>query len=399
MVSTVGSRDAVIVDVVRTASGRGRPGGGLAGVHPVDLLSQTIEALLGRTEALDPGAVDDVLVGCVSQVGEQSATPGRMAWLGAGLPAHVPATTIDRKCGSSQQAVHFAAQGIQAGAYDVAIAGGVESMSRVAMGSARGSADPYGARVSERFAPGLVSQGVAAELVAARWKLSRAELDEFAVRSHRLAAAAQETGAFDRETVPVVTPAGAFARDETIRAGSTVEKLGELRAVFETDELTERFPEVSWSVTAGNASQITDGASAALLMSRARCDELGLTPRARVHAMSVVGDDPLLMLTGPIPATHKVLAKAGLSLADIDHVEVNEAFASVPLAWLAEFDIDPGRLNPRGGAIALGHALGASGTRLLTTMLCALEDADQQFGLELMCEAGGMANATIIERL
>lgn len=391
--------DVVIVDAVRTPSGRGRTGGALAEVHPVDLLAQTIETLLQRSPALDPGTVDDVMVGCVSQVGEQSATPGRMAWLGAGLPAHVPATTIDRKCGSSQQAVHFAAQAIASGQADVVVAGGVESMSRVVMGSARMGADPYGVRVAERFAPGLVSQGVAAELVAARWKLSRAELDDYSVRSHELAAAAQDSGAFDREVIAIDTPAGPVARDETIRRGTTSAKLGELRAVFETPELAARFPEIDWSVTAGNSSQITDGASALLVMSRAHADRLGLTPRARVHSMAVVGDDPLLMLTGPIPATRKVLDRAGVALADIEHIELNEAFAPVPLAWLAEFDVDPARVNPRGGAIALGHPLGASGTRLMTTMLHALEDNDQRFGLQLMCEAGGMANATLIERL
>jgi acetyl-CoA acyltransferase len=391
--------DVVIVDAVRTASGRGRAGGGLADVHPVDLLSQVLQTLLERNAEVDPGAVDDVLIGCVSQVGEQSATPGRMAWLGAGYPAHVPSTTIDRKCGSSQQAVHFAAQGIRAGAYDIAVAGGVESMSRVAMGSARLGADPYGARIASRFAPGLVSQGVAAELVAARWNLSRATLDRLAVDSHDRAAATQSAGGFDREVIAVDTQTGVFDRDETIRPGSTVEKLGGLKAVFETPELAERFPEVTWSVTAGNSSQIVDGASALLLMSGRRCAELGLSPRARIHSMAVVGDDPLLMLTGPIPATHRVLESSGLALRDLDHVELNEAFASVPLAWLAEFDLDPARMNPRGGAIALGHALGSSGTRLMTTMLHALEDNDQQFGLQLMCEAGGMANATIIERL
>jgi acetyl-CoA acetyltransferase family protein len=391
-------RDVVIVDAVRTASGRGRTGGALAEVHAVDLLAQTLTALVGR-HSLDPGIVDDVLIGCVSQVGEQSATPGRMAWLGAGFPAHVPATTIDRKCGSSQQAVHFAAQGILAGSYDIAIAGGIESMSRVTMGSARLDADPYGAMVADRFAPGLVSQGVAAELVANRYKLDRVALDEYAVRSHQLSAAAQASGRFDREIIPIETPTGTFARDESIRPGSTLESLAGLRAVFETPALRTRFPEVEWSVTAGNSSQITDGASALLLMTRVKADELGFTPRARIHSMAVCGDDPLLMLTAPIPATHRVLARSGLALSDIDHVELNEAFASVPLAWLSQFDIDPARLNPRGGAIALGHPLGASGGRLMTTMLHALEDNDQQFGLQLMCEAGGMANATIIERL
>ncbi|CAM3275925.1 thiolase family protein [Nocardioides dubius] len=393
------STDVVIVDAIRTPSGRGKAGGALAGVHPVDLLSQTIESLLQRSAAVDPGAVDDVIIGCVSQVGEQSATPGRMAWLGAGFPAHVPATTIDRKCGSSQQAVHFAAQAIASGEADIVVAGGVESMSRVVMGSARMGAEPYGARVAERFAPGLVSQGVAAELVAARWELSRTELDELSARSHEWAAAAQDSGAFDREIISVSTPDGDVVRDESIRRGTTVEKLAGLKPVFETPELSARFPEVTWSVTAGNSSQIIDAASALLIMSRARATELGLTPRARIHSMAVVGDDPLLMLTGPIPATHKVLARAGLSIGDIDHVELNEAFAPVPLAWQAEFGVDPAKLNPRGGAIALGHALGASGTRLMTTMLHALEDNDQRFGLQLMCEAGGMANATIIERL
>lgn len=399
MVNSPDPRDVVVVDAVRTPTGKGKAGAALADVHPVDLLSQTLESLLGRSPSLDPGDVDDVIIGCVSQVGEQSATPGRMAWLGAGFPAHVPATTIDRKCGSSQQAVHFAAQAIRAGEQDVVVAGGVESMSRVVMGSARMGADPYGERVAARYAPGLVSQGVAAELVAARWGLSRAAMDELAVRSHELAGQAQSSGRFDREIVPVQTPAGRVDRDETIRTGTTTEKLAGLRAVFETPELAARFPEVDWSVTAGNSSQIVDGASALLLMSRERAEQLGLTPRARIHTMSVVGDDPLLMLTGPIPATHRVLARSGLSLSDIDHVELNEAFASVPLAWLAEFDLDPARLNPRGGAIALGHPLGSSGTRLMTTMLHALEDADQRFGLQLMCEAGGMANATILERL
>ncbi|TYL46376.1 thiolase family protein [Nocardioides sp. BGMRC 2183] len=391
--------DVVIVDAVRTPSGRGKAGGALADVHPVDLLSQTIETLVGRSPALDPASVDDVIVGCVSQVGEQSATPGRLAWLAAGYPAHVPATTIDRKCGSSQQAVHFAAQGIRSGEYDVVVAGGVESMSRVVMGSARMGADPYGARIAERYQPGLVSQGVAAELVTARWKLSRTELDEYSARSHELAARAQDAGEFAREVIGIDTPSGRVDADETIRRGTTAEKLAGLRAVFETDELSARFPEIDWSITAGNSSQITDGASALLLMSRRRADELGLTPRARIHTMSVVGDDPLLMLTGPIPATDKVLERSGLSIGEIDHVELNEAFAPVPLAWLAEFNADPDRVNPRGGAIALGHPLGASGTRLMTTMLHALEDNDQQFGLQLMCEAGGMANATIIERL
>jgi acetyl-CoA acyltransferase len=390
--------EVVIVDAVRTASARGRDGGALARVHPVDLLARTFRGLLDRHD-LDPGIVDDVLVGCVSQVGEQSATPGRMAWLGAGLPPHVPAATIDRKCGSSQQALHFAAQAIMAGCHDVVIAAGVESMSRVRMGSARMDTDPYGSQVAERYAPGLVSQGIAAELVAARWNLGRDELDEYAVRSHRLAGEARDGGAFDREIIPIETPSGPFDRDETIRSGSTVDKLGMLKPAFERDDAAARFPEVGWHITAGNSSQITDGAAALLLMSAARCAGLGLTPRARVHAMAVCGDDPLLMLTAPIPVTHRILDRTGLSLDRIDHIEINEAFASVPLAWLGEFGADPARVNPRGGAIALGHPLGASGARLATTMLHALEDGGGRYGLQLMCEAGGMANATIIERL
>jgi acetyl-CoA acyltransferase len=390
------SRDAVIVDAVRTPIGRGKEGGALSNVHPVDLLAQTFTALLGRND-VEPGTVDDVLVGCVSQVGEQSATPGRMAWLGAGLPAHVPATTIDRKCGSSQQALHFAAQGILAGAYDITIVAGVESMSRVPMGSARMNADPFGEQARARFAPGLVSQGVAAELVAARWKLDRESLDDYASRSHRLAAAAQDP--FRREIIAIPTPTGVFEADETVRPGTTAERLASLQPAFEQPELSERFPEIRWSITAGNSSQITDGASALLVMSARKCAELGLRPRARIEAMAVCGDDPLLMLTAPIPATRRVLERSGVTLSQIDHVEVNEAFAPVPLAWLAEFDIDPAKLNPRGGAIALGHPLGASGARLMTTMLHALEDNGQRVGLQVMCEAGGMANATIIERL
>ncbi|MCZ4500284.1 MAG: acetyl-CoA acetyltransferase [Marmoricola sp.] len=392
------SNDVVIVDALRTGSGRGKAGGGLADVHPVDLLAQTFTTLFERT-GIDPGLVDDVLVGCVSQVGEQSATPGRMAWLGAGFPAHVPAATIDRKCGSSQQAVSFAAQAIRARDNNVVVVGGVESMSRVVMGSARMGADPYGEQVAERFSPGLVSQGVAAELVAARWNLSRTELDEYAALSHERATAHLDAGSFARETIAISTPHGIFDADETIRPGSTAEKLGGLRAVFETPELAARFPEVTWGVTAGNSSQIIDGASAMLLMSGAKAAELGLEPRARIRSVVAVGSDPLLMLTGPIPATHKILARTGLALGDIDHVELNEAFASVPLAWLAELGADRSRLNPRGGAIALGHALGSSGTRLMTTMLHGLEDNGQRLGLQLMCEAGGMANATVIERL
>jgi acetyl-CoA acyltransferase len=386
--------EAVIVDAIRTPIARGKLGGDLSEVHPVDLLAQTLQHLVARSD-LDPGTVDDVLIGCVSQVAEQSATPGRMAWLGAGFPAHVPAVTIDRKCGSSQQAVSFAAQAIISGQADIIVAGGVESMSRVPMGSARQGADPYGARVGERYFPGLTSQGVSAELVAAKWGISREELDTYAVRSHTLAGASD----FSREIVPIQTPSGEVSTDSTIRHGTTVDRLAGLTSPFRTDELAERFPEIGWNVTAGNSSQITDGASALLVMSRDRAQALGLRARARLHSMTVVGDDPLLMLTAPIPATHRILERSGLTIGDIDHIEINEAFASVPLAWLREFDVDEALVNPRGGAIALGHPLGASGARLMTTMLHALEDTGGRFGLQLMCEAGGMANATIIERL
>ena len=290
------------------------------------------------------------------------ATPGRQAWLSAGFPVHVPSVTIERKCGSGQQAVEFAAHGIIAGAYDIVIAGGVESMSRVPMGSARMGADPWGAGVAERF-PGLVPQGVSAELVADKWGLSRVQLDEYAARSQARAAAVARSGGFDDELATVTVEGTKVEADESIRPDTTVERLAGLKAVFGTPEMAERFPEIEWKVTAGNSSQITDGAAALLLMSEEMAARLGLRPRARIHASSVVGDDPLLMLTGPIPATHKVLARAGLSLSDIDAVEVNEAFASVPLAWQAEFPVADAILNPRGGAVALGHPLGASGAR------------------------------------
>lgn len=389
--------NALIVDALRTPTGRGRKDGALASIHPVDLLGQAITSLLDRT-GVDPGEVDDVIIGCVSQTGEQSATPGRMAWLSAGLPTHVPATTIDRKCGSSQQAIHFAAQGIQAGAYDIVVAGGVESMSRVPMGSARAGADPFGPTVTKRYYPGLVSQGVAAELVAAKFDISRAAQDEYAYRSHQLASAANQY--FSREIIPVSSIDGnRILQDETIRADTTVERLAELNTVFETAELTKRFPDISWSVTAGNASQISDAASVMLLVSERKSRELRLDPRARILEMTTVGDDPMLMLTAPIPTTEKILRRANMSLDKIDHFEINEAFAPVPLAWQKHFRADFDKINPRGGAIALGHPLGASGTRLMTTMLHALEDNNQRFGLQLMCEAGGMANGTIIERL
>lgn len=389
---------AVIVEAIRSPMGRAKPDGSLAEVHPVDLLSQVLEQLVRKT-GIDPGSVDDVICGCVSQAGEQAGTPGRLAWLAAGLPLHVPSTTIDRKCGSSQQAVHFAAQAIMSGAQDIVIACGVESMSRVPMGSSRMGKNTTGARFDARYAPGLVGQGVSADLVAAKWGLTRADLDAYAARSHERAHAAQTSGGFTREIVGIDTPNGHVIADETIRPGTTPDKLAGLKAVFENEELSARFPQIHWSTTAGNASQMTDGASAMLIMSEQRATQLGLRPRARFVAFDVVGDDPLYMLSAPIPATQRVLAKARMQLDAIDHYEINEAFASVPLAWQKEMKADGARLNPRGGAIALGHPLGASGIRLMTTMLHAMEDSGQRYGLQSMCEAGGMANATIIERL
>ena len=390
--------EAVIVDAVRSPMGRGKQGGALSSVHAVDLLAAVLQGLVERT-GIDPGTVDDVMVGCVGQAGEHSATPGRQAWLAAGYPVHVPSVTIERKCGSGQQALEFAVQSIVAGANDLVIAAGLESMSRVPMGSARMGADPHGPGVRSRF-PDLVPQGVSAELVADKWGLSRLQLDEYAARSHERAAAVAAAGGFDDEIVPVTTPEGTVvSSDESIRPGTTVEKLGTLKAAFGTEEMHERFPAIEWKVTAGNSSQITDGASALLVMSAERAAALGLRPRARIVASSVVGDDPVLMLTGPIPATAKALARAGMTIDQIDAVEVNEAFASVPLAWQAEFGVDETKLNPRGGAIALGHPLGASGARLMTTLLNHLEQTGGRYGLQTMCEAGGMANATIVERL
>ncbi|MBA3742258.1 thiolase family protein [Sporichthya sp.] len=398
-------RDAVLVDAVRSPMARGKapkdgkPGGALSGVHPVELLGQTVKALLNRNAALDPGEVEDFIVGCVSQVAEQAGCPGRWAWLAAGLPEHVPSTTVDRRCGSSQQAADFAAQGVIAGAYDVVIAGGVESMSRVPMGSARMGADVYGPSATARYAPGLVPQGISAELVAARWKISREQLDAYSARSHQRAAAAAEAGAFANEIIAITTPDGSAEYDETIRPTTTAEGLAGLKCAFENADMAARFPEISWSVTAGNSSQITDGAAVMLIMSAERAAALGLRPRARFHAFAVASDDPITMLSGPIPATEKALKRSGLSIDQIDHYEVNEAFASVPLAWAEHFGVDQAKLNPRGGAIALGHPLGASGARLMTTMLNSLEATGGRFGLQTMCEAGGMANATIIERL
>ena len=391
-------QQAVIVDAIRTPMGRAKPDGSLTELHPTELLAQVLSGLIDRNH-LDPGLVDDVITGCVSQVGEQSASPGRVAWLAAGYPEHVPSTTIDRKCGSSQQSVHFAAQGIMAGAYEIAIACGVESMSRVPMGTARMDKNPYGPHFEQRYAPGLVGQGVSADLVAAKWGLTRSELDAYAAMSHERAHQARESGQFDREIITIQTPSGPTSKDQTIRPGTTAEGLSQLKPVFQNDKLSARFPQVQWHTTAGNSSQMSDGAAGLLIMSERMANKLGLRPRARFVGFDVCGDDPLLMLTAPIPATRRVLAKTGMKLDDIGHYEINEAFAPVPLAWRKEFAADMQRLNPRGGAIALGHPLGASGARLMTTMLHAMEDNQIRYGLQSMCEAGGMANATIIERL
>jgi acetyl-CoA acyltransferase len=391
--------EAVIVDVVRTPSGRGRPDGELSDIHPADLLASVLIELVNRT-GIDPAVVDDVIGGCVTQTGEQAGNLTRTAVLSAGFPESVPAVTIDRQCGSSQQAAAFAAQGVMAGAYDIAIACGVESMSRVPLGSNVGDAARGGALMHTRYPEGLVGQGVSAELIAARWDISRAELDDFAAGSHQRAAAAAASGAFEGELVAVPTPdSGSVVADETIRPDTTAARLAALKPSFRTDELAARFPQLEWRITAGNSSPLTDGASAALIMSPEAASRLGLRPRARFHSFAVAGSDPLFMLTGILPATRSLLRRSGLRLDEIDAYEVNEAFASVPLLWQREFDADPARLNPHGGAIALGHALGSSGTRLLATLLNELESTGGRYGLQTMCEGGGTANATLIEVL
>ena len=383
--------EAVIVDAVRTPSGRGKPGGMLSDIHPVDLLATVLRALVERS-GIDPALIDDVIGGCLSQVARQSVNVTRNAVLAAGFPETVPATTIDRQCGSSQQAVAFAAQGVIAGAYDIVIACGVEQMSRNPIGFATLGEDPYGPGVAARYPDGLVGQGISAELIAARWNLGRDELDAYAARSHRLAAASD----FSREIVPV---GDLPIVDETVRPRTTETALAELRPAFEDAAIGERFPEIEWRITAGNSSPLTDGASATLIMSEEKAALLGLTPRARFRGFAVGGSDPIEMLTGVIPVTERLLARTGFGIDDIDTYEVNEAFASVPLAWQHDLHADPERLNPRGGAIALGHPLGASGTRLLTTMLGTLAATGARFGLQAMCEGGGMANATLIERI
>ncbi|NKZ78032.1 acetyl-CoA acetyltransferase [Prescottella equi] len=395
--------EAVIVDAVRLASGKGKPGGALSGTHPVELLAHVLRALVDRN-GLDPVRVDDVIGGCVQQVGEQALNISRTALLSAGFPESVPATTIDRQCGSSQQAAHFAAQGVIAGAYDIVIACGVESMSRIPMGTSPIGQDASGPGIAARYPEGLVHQGISAELISAKWKLDRESLDAYAAQSHQRAAAAAASGAFAREIVPIAVTDADGRRtehcvDETVRGSTTADGLAGLRPSFRTDEFAARFPDAPWQITPGNSSPLTDGASAVLIMSEKAAAELDLTPRARFHSFAVLGDDPLMMLTAPIPATRKVLDRAGLGIDDLDAYEVNEAFAPVPLAWAHELGADPAKLNPLGGAIALGHALGSSGTRLLTTLVNHLEATGGRYGLQTMCEGAGMANATIIERL
>ena len=385
-------RRAVIIDLVRSPFGRGRPGGALSGIHPVDLYARILQALVRRT-GIDPTLVEDVITGCVIQVGEQAANIGRQAVLAAGFPTSVPALTIDRKCGSAQQAMDFAAQGVIAGAYDMAIAGGVEMMSRAQMKSNRMGLDNLGPMHHARYPDGMVHQGISAELIAARWGLSRADMDEFALRSHRLAAAAADAVAGDIE------PIDGVSADEGIRRDTTLEKLAGLKPAFENPEAAAKYPEIGWLVTAGNSSQVTDGAGAILIAEESVALKMGLVPRARIVNFAVVGDDPIMMLTGPIPATRKLLARARLTVADIDAFEVNEAFASVVLAWARETGAEMEKVNRLGGAIALGHPVGGSGVRLTANLLRALEQTRGRYGLQTMCESGGLANATLIERV
>jgi len=377
-------RDAVVVDAVRTPVGKRN--GVLSGVHPADLSALVLQELQRRVD-FDPAVVDDVVWGCVSQAGEQTFDIGRTAVLSAGWPESVPATTVDRQCGSSQQALSFAAAGVMAGQYDVAVAGGVESMSRVPMGSAAGEQSPLGERYAERYSAQFPSQGLGAEQIAREWSLSRAQLDEFAVRSHERADKATRNGCFASQIAPVGVGRDTVRVDEGIRAGSTVEVLAKLKTPFVHDGV----------VTAGNSSQISDGAAALLVTTSEFAARQGWEPVARVHTAVVAGSEPNIMLTGPIPATKKALARSGLSLSDIGAFEVNEAFASVVLAWQAEFGVDEDRLNPWGGAIALGHPLGGSGARIASTLLAHMRERGIKYGLQTMCEGGGQANATIFE--
>lgn len=377
-------RETVIVGAVRTPVGKRN--GGLAQTHAADLSALVLTELAART-GLDVETVDDVIWGCVSQVGDQSSNIGRYAVLAAGWPEHIPGTTVNRACGSSQQALDFAVQAVMSGQQDVVVAGGVEVMSRVPLGAARATGMPYGPKALARYGGFEFNQGTGAEMICAKWGFDRTAVDEYAVRSHELAAAAQDAGAFADQIVPVSTEAGVVDADEGIRRGTTVEKLAGLKPAFKDDGM----------IHAGNSSQISDGAAALLVMTAERARDLGMTPLARYVAGAVTGADPVLMLTGPIPATEKVLRKAGLGVGDIGVFEVNEAFAPVPMAWLADTGADVERLNPLGGAIALGHPLGASGAVLMTRMIHHMRDNGIRYGLQTMCEGGGTANATVVE--
>ena len=380
-------RDAVIVAAVRTPIGKRN--GGLSGVHPVDLSAQVLQALAART-GIDPAVVDDVIWGCVGQVGEQTFDIARNAVLGAGWPDSVPGVTVDRQCGSSQQSVHFAAAGVISGQYDVVVAGGVESMSRVPMGASVNGAWPFGEGFRTRYDGAVPNQGVGAEMIADQWKLSRTQLDEYSLASHEKAATAQDDGRFDEQIVPVTTPDGTqVSKDEGIRRGGTLESMASLKPAFRPDGV----------ITAGNSSQISDGSAALLITTSAKAAELGLTPLARIHTAVLAAADPVIMLTAPIPATAKALDRSGLSVDQIGAFEVNEAFAPVPLAWLADTGADPKVLNSAGGAIALGHPLGGSGARLMTTLVYHMRDNGIRYGLQTMCEGGGQANATVLELL
>ncbi|WP_291081008.1 thiolase family protein [Dietzia sp. UBA5065] len=377
---------AVIVEAVRSAVGKRN--GGLAGVHPADLSGKVLNALVERA-GIDPAVVEDVIWGCVTQAGEQTGDLARTAVLSAGWPETVTGVTIDRQCGSSQQALSFAVAVVEAGHHDVVIAGGVETMSRNPMGSSAMGKNPYGDDFLGRYDGIMPNQGIGAEMIAERWGLTRTQLDEFAVASHEKAAAAQDAGVNAGHIVPITTPDGMFDADQGIRRGSTVEALAGLKTPFKADGV----------VSAGNASQISDGSAALLVMSEEAAARYGCTPIARVHTATLAGDDPVIMLTAPIPATAKALEKSGLTIDDIGVFEVNEAFASVPMAWLAETGADPARLNPNGGAIALGHPLGGSGARIMTDMIHHMKANGIKYGLQTMCEGGGQANATIIELL
>ena len=392
-------RRAVVVDVVRTPFTKGKENGALVGVHPVDLLAGVLRALQQRT-GIDPALVEDVIAGCVLPVGEQSGNVARHAVLAAGWPEHVPATTIDRKCGSAQQALQFAASSIVAGEQDVVVAAGVDMMSTVPMKANRLGRDELGPQLRVRYPEGLVRQGISAELIAARWGISRADSDGWSLRSHQRAAAAQAAGALSAQIAPVTRPDGTpVGDDEGIRADASAEGLARLRPAFFDEEAARRFPEIRWVVTAGSSSQVSDGAAATLVVAEDVAERMGLTPRAAVVRGAVVGTDPLLMLHGVIPATERVLARTGLGVEDLTAVEVNEAFAPVVLAWLRELEADPECVNVHGGAIAFGHPVGASGGRLLATLLDALDGRRGRYGLLTMCESGGMANATVLERL